>query len=55
MYFGAHVRSGGGVWHAIENGTEIGAEAVQFFAGSPRTWKPTVYKDEDAQVFQQTA
>jgi deoxyribonuclease-4 len=53
MYFGAHVRSGGGVWHAIENGVELGAEAVQFFAGSPRTWKPTLYKDEDAQVFQQ--
>jgi deoxyribonuclease-4 len=53
MYFGAHVKSSGGVWHAIENGVEIGAEAVQFFAGSPRTWKPTLYKSEDAQVFQQ--
>jgi deoxyribonuclease IV len=53
MYFGAHVRSGGGVWHAIENGVAIGAEGVQFFAGSPRTWKPTLYKDEDAQTFQQ--
>ena len=41
MYFGAHVKSSGGVWHAIENGVGIGAEAVQFFAGSPRTWAPT--------------
>jgi deoxyribonuclease IV len=51
MYFGAHVKSGGGVWHAIENGVEIGAEAVQFFAGSPRTWKPTLYKDADVEQF----
>ncbi|MGE5228819.1 MAG: deoxyribonuclease IV [Deltaproteobacteria bacterium] len=51
MYFGAHVKSSGGVWHAIENGVDIGAEAVQFFAGSPRTWKPTLYKDADSAKF----
>jgi deoxyribonuclease-4 len=53
MYFGAHVKSSGGVWHAIENGAGIGAEAVQFFAGSPRTWKTTLYKDEDSQKFRE--
>ncbi len=53
MYFGAHVKSSGGVWHAIENGVDIGAEAVQFFAGSPRTWAPTVYKDKDWQKFRE--
>ena len=53
MYFGAHVKSSGGVWHAIENGVEIGAEAVQFFAGSPRTWAPTLYKDKDWQKFRE--
>ena len=53
MYFGAHVKSSGGVWHAIENGVELGAEAVQFFAGSPRTWAPTLYKDEDAEQFRE--
>jgi deoxyribonuclease-4 len=53
MYFGAHVKSSGGVWHAIENGVELGAEAVQFFAGSPRTWKPTLYKDADWQKFRE--
>jgi len=51
MYFGAHVKSSGGVWHAIENGSELGAEAVQFFAGSPRTWKPQLYRDADAARF----
>jgi deoxyribonuclease-4 len=51
MYFGAHVKSSGGVWHAIENGVDLGCEAVQFFAGSPRTWAPTVYKEKDAKRF----
>jgi deoxyribonuclease IV len=53
MYFGAHVKSSGGVWHAIENGVGIGAEAVQFFAGSPRTWAPTLYKEQDAEKFKE--
>jgi deoxyribonuclease-4 len=53
MYFGAHVKSSGGVWHAIENGVDIGAEAVQFFAGSPRTWKPTLYNDADSAKFRE--
>jgi len=51
MYFGAHVGSSGGVWKAIEAGTEIGCEAIQIFAGSPRTWASTVYKEADAARF----
>ncbi len=53
MYFGAHVGSGGGVWKAIDQGVELGCEAVQFFAGSPRTWAPTVYKEKDAARFRE--
>ena len=53
MYIGAHVKSSGGVWNAIDNGVQIGCEAVQFFAGSPRTWAPTMYKDEDAAKFRE--
>jgi deoxyribonuclease-4 len=51
MYLGAHVRASGGVWSAIERGTQLGCEAVQFFAGSPRTWRPMVYKQQDAARF----
>ena len=51
MYIGAHVKSSGGVWNAVDNGVQIGCEAVQFFAGSPRTWAPTLYKDDDAAKF----
>ena len=51
MYFGAHVKSSGGVWHAILNGVGVGGEAVQFFAGNPRTWAPKVYEGQDAANF----
>jgi deoxyribonuclease-4 len=53
MYLGAHVRASGGVWSAVENGQRLGAEAVQFFAGSPRTWKPMLYKEADAARFRE--
>ena len=53
MYIGAHVKASGGVWKAIENGVELGCEAVQFFAGSPRTWAPMVYKEKDAARFRE--
>jgi deoxyribonuclease-4 len=53
MYIGAHVKSSGGVWNAVANGVQIGCEAVQFFAGSPRTWAPTRYKDADAAKFRE--
>lgn len=53
MYLGAHVKASGGVWKAIENGTALGAEAIQFFAGSPRTWKPQLYSAEDAARFRE--
>jgi len=48
------VNSSGGVWKAIGNGMDIGCEAVQFFAGSPRTWKPQIYRDADAEKFRET-
>ena len=53
MYIGAHVNSSGGVWKAIGNGVDIGCEAIQIFAGSPRTWAPTLYKDKDAERFRE--
>jgi deoxyribonuclease-4 len=53
MYIGAHVNSSGGVWKAISNGVDIGCEAIQFFAGSPRTWAPTTYKEKDAEKFRE--
>ena len=39
MKIGAHVSTSGGMDKAIDRAEEIGAEAVQFFASSPRTWR----------------
>ena len=53
MYFGAHVKASGGVWTAIEHGEALGVQAIQFFAGSPRTWKPQLYREADAARFRE--
>jgi deoxyribonuclease-4 len=41
MYIGAHVSSSGGIHTAIDRAEQIGAESVQVFTQSPRTWRQT--------------
>ncbi len=41
MQIGAHVSSSGGIDKAIDRAVEIGADSVQVFTQSPRTWRPT--------------
>ena len=41
MFIGAHVSSSGGIHTAIDRAVAIGAESVQVFTQSPRTWRPT--------------
>jgi deoxyribonuclease IV len=53
MYLGAHVKASGGVWKAIDEGERLGCEAIQIFAGSPRTWKPQLYGEADAARFRE--
>lgn len=53
MYFGAHVKASGGVWTAVDRGEALGVQAIQFFAGSPRTWKPQIYRSADAERFRE--
>ena len=53
MYFGAHVKASGGVWTAIERGEALDVQAIQFFAGSPRTWKPQIVQGRDAAKFRE--
>jgi deoxyribonuclease-4 len=38
---GAHVSTTGGIHTAIDRAEAIGADAVQIFTQSPRTWRPT--------------
>jgi deoxyribonuclease-4 len=51
MLIGAHVSPAGGLWKAIERGSEIGCESIQIFNQSPRMWRPTAYKDDDVARF----
>ena len=41
MLIGAHVSSSGGIHTAIDRAEAMGAESVQVFTQSPRTWRPT--------------
>jgi deoxyribonuclease-4 len=41
VLIGAHVSSSGGIDKAVGRGVEIGADAIQVFTQSPRTWRPT--------------
>jgi deoxyribonuclease-4 len=41
MLIGAHVSSSGGIDKAVDRGEAMGADAIQVFTQSPRTWRPT--------------
>src|SRR5206468_1156865 len=41
MQIGAHISSAGGIDKAIDRAADIGADSVQVFTQSPRTWRPT--------------
>ncbi|MFC6646571.1 deoxyribonuclease IV [Granulicella cerasi] len=45
---GAHFSTQGGPWMAVERAHAAGANALQIFSSSPRTWKKSAVKPEDA-------
>ncbi len=49
MLFGAHCS--GGVKKALDNGAAMGAEAVQLFVQSPRTWRFPEHDPADLEAF----
>ncbi|MGH2860138.1 MAG: deoxyribonuclease IV [Solirubrobacteraceae bacterium] len=53
MQIGAHVSPAGGLYRAVERGTELGAESIQIFNQSPRMWRPTNYGEEDFARFRE--
>ena len=53
MLVGAHVSPAGGLYRAIERGSELGARAIQIFNQSPRAWRPTDYRAEDFERFRE--
>jgi deoxyribonuclease IV len=48
---GAHVSTSGGIHTAIDRAEAIGADAVQIFTQSPRTWRPTNHDPENFGLF----
>jgi deoxyribonuclease-4 len=54
MLVGAHVSPAGGLYRAVERGTDLGARSIQIFNQSPRAWRPTAYTDEDFARFRET-
>ena len=53
MLIGAHVSPAGGLYKAVERGTELDAESIQIFNQSPRMWRPTNYSEEDFARFRE--
>ena len=51
MLVGAHVSPAGGLYRAVERGSDLGARAIQIFNQSPRAWRPTDYRAEDFERF----
>jgi deoxyribonuclease-4 len=41
VYIGAHLSSSGGIHTAVDRAETVGAESLQVFTQSPRTWRPT--------------
>ena len=45
---GVHVGVAGGCWTAVQRAVDAGANTFQIFSSSPRTWKTSPVKPEDA-------
>jgi len=55
MELGAHVSAAGGVDKAVGRAADIGAEAIQLFASSPRGWRFRPIPDEKAESYKEKA
>jgi deoxyribonuclease-4 len=53
MKIGAHVSTAGGASKAIDRAVDIGAESIQIFASSPRSWAFKPPKDEEVIAFRE--
>jgi deoxyribonuclease-4 len=53
MKIGAHVSTKGGLSNAFDRASNIGAEAIQIFASSPRAWKFNQPKEEEVNLFKE--
>jgi deoxyribonuclease-4 len=51
VFFGAHVSATGGIHKTLERAWEMGADAVQLFTQSPRTWRATNHDPANLEKF----
>jgi deoxyribonuclease-4 len=53
MYIGAHLSSAGGIHTAVDRAEVIGAESLQVFTQSPRTWRATNHDPANFEKFRE--
>jgi deoxyribonuclease IV len=53
VLIGAHVSSSGGIHTAIDRAEAMGADSIQVFTQSPRTWRPTNHPPENFERFKE--
>lgn len=53
MLIGAHVSSSGGIHTAVDRAVAIGADSMQVFTQSPRTWRPTNHDPASFELFRE--
>jgi deoxyribonuclease IV len=53
MYIGAHLSASGGIHTAVDRAEAVGADSLQVFTQSPRTWRPTNHDPANFEKFRQ--
>jgi deoxyribonuclease IV len=53
MHIGAHLSTSGGIHTAIDRAEAVGADALQIFTQSPRTWRPTNHDPANIERFRE--
>lgn len=53
MFFGAHVSSSGGIYRAVDRAVALGADGLQLFVQSPRTWRAPHHDDDAVRRFRE--
>lgn len=52
-FLGGHVSAAGGPSKAIQRSVDIGANSLQIFAGSPRSWARSLYSQNEIEKYKQ--
>jgi deoxyribonuclease-4 len=53
VYIGAHLSSSGGIHTAVDRAEAVGADSLQVFTQSPRTWRPTNHDPANFERFRE--